>query len=51
MFFESDKGWNASGGAADMATNRHYKEVVVCFADSSVEHVLNTNLNTLRWDP
>jgi len=55
MIFESDRGWNASGGPeALLATPRHRShggDVVVGFADGSVRTVPRAQLGTLRWDP
>ena len=53
MVFESDGGWNASGGSELLpAKARHLRKFyVVAFADGHVEAVSQSRLNTLRWDP
>jgi prepilin-type processing-associated H-X9-DG protein len=51
LFFESDSGWNSSGGPEQMHSNRHGTRTVVCFADGSVMQLSPSSLNTLRWDP
>jgi len=52
MIFESDSGWNASGGAELMITNaRHNNLWVIAFADGSVQQLRATRLKTLRWNP
>jgi hypothetical protein len=50
--FESDAGWNASGGSELMIGEpRHARTFVVAFADGSVHQLKESDLNTLRWDP
>ena len=52
MLFESDGGWNASGGPELMIGNaRHGRMFVVAFADGSVQQLREAQLGTLRWDP
>lgn len=52
MIFESDSGWNASGGKELMIQKpRHGGKFTVCFADGSVEEVAADEAATLRWDP
>jgi len=54
MIFESDAGWNASGGPELMPSQgRHLRGriFVIAFADGHVEAVTASRLNTLRWDP
>jgi hypothetical protein len=52
MLFESDAGWNASGGKELMITKpRHGKVYVVCFADGSVQQVPASQLANLKWEP
>ncbi len=52
MIFESDGGWNASGGPElAPAKPRHPKGFVVAFADGSVRQVSPTEFNRLRWAP
>jgi hypothetical protein len=65
MIFESDAGWNASGGPELMLKSpRHKKPLfalvnthlttgvfVVGFADGHVEQVTEARLQQLRWDP
>ncbi|EEF59883.1 hypothetical protein Cflav_PD2687 [Pedosphaera parvula Ellin514] len=50
MLFESDGGWNFSGGSAQMVTNRHHG-TVVSTVDGSVRWVQSSELGTLRWNP
>ena len=52
MIFESDSGWNASGGKELLAKqSRHSKTYVVGFADGSVQQVQEARLSQLRWNP
>ena len=58
LIFESDGGWNASGGRELLpAKARHGSRsasrsvINVAFADGHVESVPQSRLNTLRWDP
>lgn len=53
MIFESDAGWDASGGPDLMAAGRHQGVhiSVVAFADGSVQEVRPSGLSDLRWDP
>jgi len=52
MIFESDGGWNAHGGPASVASNRHHRNItVVAFADGHVEIVPVARLPLLRWNP
>jgi prepilin-type processing-associated H-X9-DG protein len=52
LIFESDAGWNASGGAELMITQpRHGTTFNVCFADGSVQQIKAEQLSTLNWDP
>ena len=52
MIFESDSGWNASGGQELMITTpRHASTFNVCLADGSVQQVTQAKLGTLKWDP
>ena len=52
LIFESDGGWNASGGSELMIGKpRHARMVVVALADGSVRQLPESQLNTLRWDP
>src|SRR5271155_4188647 len=52
MIFESDGGWNANGGPELMIGKpRHARVFVVAFADSSVQQLRESQINTLRWDP
>lgn len=52
MIFESDAGWNASGGR-ELMVSRHMggRVCVVAFADGSVQEIRQSKLNTLRWNP
>lgn len=54
MIFESDGGWNASGGAELMVSPARHERgriYVVAFADGSVQEVRQSQLSTLRWKP
>lgn len=54
MIFESDAGWDASGGPGLMisrARHGHGRVFVVAFTDGSVQRVSQPQLDTLRWDP
>lgn len=52
LFFETDGGWNLSGGPELMVKpSRHGGVSVVGFADGHVEQVSDSRLNNLRWDP
>ncbi|MSU57139.1 MAG: DUF4190 domain-containing protein [Pedosphaera sp.] len=52
VLFETDGGWNVSGGREAMLTNsRHGKSFVVAFADGHVEMVLPSRLLQLKWEP
>ena len=54
MIFESDGGWNASGGPELMISRARHERgrvFVVAFADGSVQEVPESQLGTLRWDP
>jgi prepilin-type processing-associated H-X9-DG protein len=52
MIFESDAGWNASGGPELLLkSSRHMQLVTVGFADGHVERVTEAQLRQLRWDP
>jgi prepilin-type processing-associated H-X9-DG protein len=53
LIFESNGGWNASGGPELLpAKARHLRKFyVVAFADGHVEAVNQSRLTALRWDP
>ena len=52
VLFESDAGWNASGGRELMvATPRHARGYVILFADLSVDAVPPDRLDDLVWEP
>jgi prepilin-type processing-associated H-X9-DG protein len=52
VLFETDGGWNASGGPELMLKQpRHRNVSVVAFADGHVEQVLPSGLAALRWNP
>jgi hypothetical protein len=54
MIFESDGGWNASGGADSMVTPARHQNgriYVVAYADGSVQEVPQSELGSLRWNP
>jgi prepilin-type processing-associated H-X9-DG protein len=52
MFFETDGGWNLSGGPELMLHSpRHLTRFVVAFADGSVRQITRAELGHLRWNP
>jgi hypothetical protein len=52
LLFESDAGWNASGGKELMIkSSRHGNTYVVALADGSVQQVSAARLAQLRWNP
>lgn len=52
MIFESDSGWNASGGREIMSSHfRNGRIFAVALADGSVQTVNQSQLDSLRWDP
>jgi len=52
IIFESDAGWNASGGPELAPPKaRHRQRFVVAFADGSVRQVSETELKQLHWEP
>jgi hypothetical protein len=50
VLFESDAGWNASGGP-EIAVARHLSRLTVTFMDGSVSMIDFKNLGSLRWNP
>jgi prepilin-type processing-associated H-X9-DG protein len=50
LLFESDGGWNVSGGF-ELILARHGNVVNVAFADGSVRQMSTSKLSTLRWTP
>ena len=52
MIFETDGGWNLSGGSeALLKKSRHGRNLVVGFADGHVEMVSPARLQQLNWEP
>lgn len=52
LIFESNAGWNASGGPEMMVTRHQGGRItVVAFADGSVEELRPSQLSALRWNP
>jgi prepilin-type processing-associated H-X9-DG protein len=52
LFFETDGGWNLSGGPELMLkSSRHRQVFVIGFADGHVESVAEAGIKNLRWDP
>jgi len=52
LIFETDGGWNVSGGPEMMQKpSRHRSVYVVGFADGSVRQVRESELESLRWEP
>ena len=52
VIFESDAGWNMSGGPELMLSrSRHGRTFVIGFADGSVQTLTADQLSQLRWEP
>jgi hypothetical protein len=52
MIFESDAGWNGSGGSGDLKPHTHSsRSVNVALADGAVMQIPRAQLSTLRWEP
>jgi hypothetical protein len=52
LFFETESGWNVSGGQEVLLSQpRTPGTYVVGFADGSVQQVSSARMATLRWDP
>jgi prepilin-type processing-associated H-X9-DG protein len=52
LLFESDAGWNASGGPElGLKQKRHGRTIVVAFADGHSEAVIPSRFAQLRWEP
>lgn len=52
LLFESDAGWNGTGGADRLRPHKHSRRSVnVAFADGSVQQLPRSKLGTLRWEP
>ena len=51
VLFESDAGWNASGGPELMINTPRHRTYSVAFADGSARMVTAAQLDTLRWNP
>jgi len=52
LLFESDLGWNGSGGPEALKPHKHSTRWVnVAFADGSVEAVPRGTITLLRWEP
>jgi prepilin-type processing-associated H-X9-DG protein len=52
LLFESDAGWNGSGGPSELRPHLHSsRSVNVALADGSVQSIPRSQLGTLRWDP
>jgi prepilin-type processing-associated H-X9-DG protein len=52
LLFESDAGWNGSGGPEVLKPHKHSGRLVnVALADGSVHQVARSRLSTLRWEP
>ena len=52
LIFESDPGWNSSGGSELMLkASRHGRTFAVAFVDGHVEQVTYARLAQLRWEP
>jgi prepilin-type processing-associated H-X9-DG protein len=50
LLFESDPGWNQTGGVDDVVTDRHGKPGAnIAFADGHVEFVKPEDIPALRW--
>ena len=52
LLFESDAGWNGTGGAGDLRPHKHSSRTVsVALADGAVMQIPRSRLGTLRWEP
>lgn len=52
LFFETDGGWNLSGGSELLPRKpRHNGVVIVAFVDGHVERVQESHLPQLQWEP
>lgn len=52
LFFESNPGWNLSGGPELMLRqSRHFRLFIVAFADGHIEQATAARLASLRWNP
>ena len=52
LLFESDAGWNGTGGAEDIKPHKHSSSRVnVLLADGAVLQIRRSELSTLRWEP
>ena len=52
LVFESDGGWNASGGEElTVRPGRHGGKIGLVFADGHVEMVEESRLQSVKWDP
>lgn len=52
VLFESDLGWNGSGGVSNVITKpRHNNRILVGFASGAVRPVSTQDVRTLRWEP
>lgn len=52
LFFESDAGWNRSGGPELMLSqSRHFRTFIVALADGSVQQLTAAQVARLRWNP
>lgn len=49
LLFESQPGWNQSGGPEILTTDNHYEGCNIVFVDSHVEFVRTERLKNLRW--
>jgi prepilin-type processing-associated H-X9-DG protein len=51
LLFESNLGWNGSGGVEALDLHRHSNVVNVLLADGAVITISRARLGTLRWEP
>jgi Domain of unknown function (DUF4190)/GYF domain 2 len=52
LLFESDAGWNGSGGPGELKPHQHsLRTVNVALVDGAVMQIPRSQLSTLRWDP
>jgi hypothetical protein len=52
LLFESDAGWNGTGGTGDLRPHKHSSRTVnVALADGAVMQIPRSQLGTLRWEP
>jgi hypothetical protein len=51
LLFESDAGWNATGGPEIAAAHHYRTRLTVGFVDGAVERIELKDIGNLRWNP